>query len=381
MSFFSFLKRNKESYSLVFNVGSGSISGGIVKFTEKKGVNLVYYNKEEIPFQQELSVLRHLDLMKVTLAALTNKLRTEGLKKIITKKGEGINIDRAFYIFSSPWSTSQTKTIKVSESKPFRVTESYLNRVIDEQEKQFIDNSSHLGKIIEKKIIQVKINGYVVTDIYNKYTRDLEISVYFTVVPEAVLDLVEKTVSKNFNIKNSWCHSSSLAVFSVIRNLFPQKEDFIYVDVNEEITDIFIIKDDVILGEASFPFGSNHFTREVSSILRVPKEVSNSMIKMHCLKNNDELAALKMAVIMDKAARKWLNKISEILNGFKAKMYVSDSIFLVSNNDRLCFFREKLQKQDFDVFVINNNKLKSPVVINDIMFRLVLMFLDNLYKI
>jgi len=381
MSLFSFLKRNKESYSLVYNIGSGSISGGIIKFTEKQGVNLVYYSKEEIPFQQELLVSRHLDLMKVTLAALTNKIRTEGLKKISTKNGESINIDRAFYIFSSPWSTSQTKVIKINESKPFKVTESYLSRIIVEQEKQFQNDLSHRGKIIEKKIIQAKINGYVVTDIYNKFTKDLEISVYFTVVPDAVLDLVEKTVSRNFNIINSWCHSSSLSVFSVIRNLFPQKEDFIYIDVNEEITDIFIIKDDVILSEASFPFGSNHFTREVSSILRVPNEVANSMIKMYCLRNNDQLAALKMAVIMDKAARKWLNRISEILNGFKAKMYVSDSIFLVTNNDLLCFFREKLQKQDFDVFVINNKKLKSPVVINDIMFRLVLMFLDNLYKI
>ena len=106
MSLFSFFKKNKESYSLVFNIGSGSVSGGIVKFTEAPGENVTYYAKENIPFQREISVPKHLELMKSALTKLTERIQKNNQKRI----------DRIFYVFSSPWCASQTKVIRVKES-------------------------------------------------------------------------------------------------------------------------------------------------------------------------------------------------------------------------------------------------------------------------
>lgn len=371
MSLFSFFKKNKESYSLVFNIGSGSVSGGIVKFTEAPGENVTYYAKENIPFQSEISIPKHLELMKSSLANLAVKIQKGGQNKI----------DRIFYIFSSPWSASQTKTIRVKESKAFKITESYLDRVITEQEKQFQTEVAKSGRIIEKKIIQVKINGYVVNDFYNKMTKDLEVSVFYTVVPEEVLNTVEEAISKVFSHRNIWCHSLSLSIFSVIRNLFPQKEDFIHLDISEEITDISIIRDGVMVSSASIPFGRNNFIRELTSILGVSDEIADSMIKMHCSKNNDELAALKLSVAMDKAASGWFVKITEVLDSFKEKIYIPDSVFLIVNNDLASFLRDKLQKQDYRVTPIDNRNIKSAMATEDMAFKLELMFLDKIYKI
>ncbi len=381
MSFFSFLKRNKESYSLVFNIGSGSISGGIIKFTEKVGVDIVYYAKEIIPFQQEVSVPKHLDLMKSTLTTLAHKIQSEGLKGMGTKKDQSISIDRVFYVFSSPWSVSQTKTIRIKEPKVFKVTDGYLKRVIDEQEKKFQSDVLKSGKTIEKKIIQMKVNGYAVNDISNIFTNDLEISLFFTVVPEEILHIIEEAVSKVFNIKNVWCHSSALSILSVIKNLFPQKEDFIHIDISEEITDIAIVKDNIMTSSVSIPYGRNYFVREISKVLKVSEEVADSMIKMHCSKNNDELASLKLSVAIDAVSKSWLTSITDVLNSFKDKIYVPELIFLIANND-LCFFlKDKLHKQSFEVILLDNNNIKSSQVKGDLVFKLELMFLDNLYKI
>jgi cell division ATPase FtsA len=371
MSFFSFLKRNKESYSLVFNISSGSISGGVINFTEKSGVDLISFQKEIIPFQQEISIAKHLELMKSTLTALAGKIKKVGTKKI----------DRIFYIFTSPWSISQTKTIRIKETKPFRVTESYLNRIVEDQEKKFQADNLTTGRIIEKKIIQVKINGYVVNNFYGKITKDLEISIFFTLVPEKILDTVEEAVTKTFNVKNVWCHSLSLSAISIIKNLFPQKEDFIHIDVGEEITDISIVKDNILASSASIPFGRNNFIRELSKLLKVSEEIADSMIRMHCQKNNDELAALRLSVTMDGAAKEWLGKIFAVLDSFKEKIYVPEAIFLIANNDVTSILKEKLQKQDYKAILLDYNKIKSPVVVEDITFKLELMFLDNLYKL
>jgi hypothetical protein len=38
-------------------------------------------------------------------------------------------------------------------------------------------------------------------------------------------------------------------------------------------------------------------------------------------------------------------------------------------------------KHNFTVMTLENRKIKPPIVIDDLPFKLVLMFLDNLYKI
>jgi len=371
MSLFSFLKKNRQSYSLVFNIGSGSVSGGVVRFTEAPGENVTFYAKENITFQEEIDISKHLDLMKSALTTLASKIQKGGPKKI----------DRVFYIFSSPWSVSQTKVIKIKENKAFKITESYLNNIIEEQEKNFQTEIAKTGKIIEKKIIQVKINGYLVNDFYNKTTKELELSVFFTVVPENILNTVEDAVSKTFIPGEVWCHSLILATQSVINDLFPQKEDFISMEVSEEITDISIVKNNVMISSASIPLGRNDFMRALSKELNVTEEIADSQIKMHGSNSNDELGNMKLSVAMDKAGLDWITKISEIFSSFKEKIYVPDSVFMIADPDLFVFLKNKIEKQDFKVVVLDNKKIRPPIPGNDLIFKIELMFLDNIYKI
>ena len=94
MSLFSFLKKNKESYSLVIDIGSGSVSGAIVKFTERSGVNVIHYVREPIPYQQDISITKHLKLMGSTLSIVAHKLRSEGFKKLSHKDRKAVQAGR-----------------------------------------------------------------------------------------------------------------------------------------------------------------------------------------------------------------------------------------------------------------------------------------------
>jgi hypothetical protein len=84
---------------------------------------------------------------------------------------------------------------------------------------------------------------------------------------------------------------------------------------------------------------------------------------------------------MDQAAKNWMTKMFEVLDSFKKDMFISDTIFLIANNDLTPFLKDKLQKQDFKVLLIDNKKIKPPMIGDDIIFKLELMFLDNIYKI
>jgi hypothetical protein len=105
------------------------------------------------------------------------------------------------------------------------------------------------------------------------------------------------------------------------------------------------------------------------------------MIAIHLSKSHDELASLRLAVAMDQASKNWFTKITEVLNSFKQQSFISNTVFLITNNDLVDFIKEKLQKQDFEVLLIDNKKIKPPMIGDDLVFKLELMFLDNLYKI
>lgn len=380
MSLFSFLRKTeKNKYSLAISIESGSVSGAIIKFTEKPGVNILAYEKEMIPFQKEISISKHLELMKSSLVTLVSRLCRRGFK-----------IEKIYYIFSSPWCISQTKTIKLNEPKIFKLTESYLTRAIGQEEElikqgiekdlSFGDISRH-GKIIEKKIIQIKANGYIVNEYNNKLVKNAEISLFSTVVPEEILSTVEEAVSKSYLTNNIYCHSASLATFSVIRDLFNNSEDFIYINISEEMTDVSVVKNGIITWEVTFPFGRNKFVRDLALKLKISDVVADSMIKMHQLKSNDELANLKFMVNMNDASKQWTEKISEIFNKFGEDLYNPQVVYLIGNKDLISVLMEKLPIGDYKIISLEAKKITSPFKIDDIMFKIGLTFLDKLYKI
>lgn len=380
MSLFSFAKTiKKDSYSLVFTIESGSVTGGIIKFTEKPGVEVLYYFKENLVLPKEISTTKHLAALKTGLKSLSLKLRQKGLK-----------IENAFYIFSSPWSISQTRTIRVKESKAFKLGETYLKNFIEQHEKNsqkeaeknkvFTDISAH-GKIIDKKIIQIKANGYTIENFNHKLVKEAEVSVFSTVIPQEVLEATEDAVSQSFLIKNVYCHSVSLATFSVIRDLFSNQEDFICLDIDDEMTDIIIVKDGLISSEVSFPFGRNAFVRQLAEKFKVSEAIADSMIKMHQQKSNDELAALKFTVAMNNITRDWFTKVNEIFAQFTENLYTPQKLFVVANSDISSILIEKLKEVNPNVVSVEARKINSPVKIDDTIFKINLMFLDKVYKI
>lgn len=382
MSFFSWFKRNKEDFSLVFSIGGGVVSGAIVKVTEKDGVELIHHLHEDIEFQAELSATRHFELMQKALDSVAKRLKIEGFR--ILKTNFAIKeyiFHRAFYIFSSPWAVSQTKIIKVSEPKPFRVSREFFDRKMSVLENNFKTEISSAEQIIEKKIIQVKLNGYVVEDFYDKTAQNMEVAFSISAVPKTVLKRVEDIIVKSFSIKEHWCHSSSLALFTIIRNLFPQREDFIMMNVGEEITDIVIIKNNIVVTEISIPFGRRHFLRLLSDTLKVTESIAESMIKIRHSGTQDELATLRLSVAMDAAAKDWLFRVTESIEAERSKYYVPDDIFLIVPKELINFLSEKLKRHSFRIWSLQNKKIKSSIEVTDQVFRLELMFLDNLYKI
>jgi hypothetical protein len=90
---------------------------------------------------------------------------------------------------------------------------------------------------------------------------------------------------------------------------------------------------------------------------------------------------MKLYVLMDKIALDWLTKVSDVIGKFKTEVYTPESVFLIASSDLTYFLKEKLQRQGFDILLVDNINIRPPVAGVDLVFKLELMFLDNLYKI
>lgn len=369
MSFF-FPRLKREVYSLVFDVGSGSVKGAVVKFTEKPGAEVTFYTEEKISFAKNAEAEKHVESLKKTLSSVVEKI----LKK------DKIKFESIFYIFSAPWSSSETRLIRIKENKPIRLTEQYLNKLIADQEKIVLKETPG-SRIIEKRVVDLKISGYPVADLNNRQTTEAEVAVFFSSVSETIIKSVEGAVGRHFIPKKTFWHTSSLAIFSTIRDLFPNHQDFVSVSFGDEMTEMSIIKNGIVFGEVSYPFGRNTFVRRLSDKTKTTEAVADSVIKMTSLKHTDDLAALRTNTNISSIASEWYGEFDIAMKHFMEKLYVPHVIFFVSPHDLSATLVNKIKETGFEVVPLIARKISSPVKIDDIMFKISLMFLDKIYKI
>ncbi|MBM2817881.1 MAG: hypothetical protein HW401_471 [Parcubacteria group bacterium] len=352
MSLFSFSNNKKgEEVSAVFHIGSGSVDGHLVRLSKISKPEIIYSISAPISFQKDIKLERHFKLMIKAFDSMLKDLTKEGLKHLNFTGLRNHGLRNAFFILSSPWCVSQTKIIKIKKDKPFEISGDLIESIIREQEDKFLSNDSTEGsKVIEKRIIEAKLNGYKMAEIYGKKTKDAEFSLFMTSAPEYVLKELRDTAQKYFNFRSSHFHSFALCSFSAIRDIYSDIDDFIYLDVHGELTDLSIIKDNVFVESASFPAGKNFFARKISEKLRVSVIEAYSLINMHAKGKCDSATSLKVETAIDESLKDWLERFHSVLTSLSLNMYVPRTIFMIASDEFSAFLLKKLKEEKFSQF-------------------------------
>lgn len=366
MSLFSFSSNKKgEEVSAVFHIGSGSVDAHLVRLSKTAKPEIIYAIKVPISFQKNINLERHFKLMIKAFDSALEDIQKEGLLHLNFTGLRNHGIRNAFYILSSPWCVSQTKIIKIKKDKSFEISSDSVEGVISEQEKKFLSNDSSEGsKIIEKKIIEAKLNGYKMTEIYGKKAKDVELSLFMTSAPEYVLKELEDIVRKYFNFRFSHLNSFALSSFSAIRDIYPDKENFIYLDVHGELTDLSIIKDNVFVESASFPAGKNFFVRQISEKLRVSANEAHSLINLHGSGKTDQATSQKVEAAIDAALKNWLDSFHSVLTSLSLNMYVPRTIFMIVSDEFSVFLTEKLREEKLSQFSLTTEESFDVIVLD-----------------
>ena len=347
--------KNKGELALVFDIGSSSIGGALFVMQKNNVPQMIYSVREPIALEKEISFDRFLTLTLKSIEIVANKISTQGLgapKKV-------------FCVLSSSWYASQTRTIILKKNTPFifnsKLADSLIEKEIklfeDECEKQYMHTGSKILPI-ELKNMQITLNGYVVPKPLNQKTQELEMTIFVSMSGEDILKKIKETIGRHFHSENIKFSSFTIASFVVVRDLFVQQDSFLLMDIGGEVTDISMVKKDILRSSISFSLGCNFFIRRVASTLDCSLNEAVSYISLYKEGHVADSALSKIEPIINKLKAEWLTKFQESLVNLSNDISIPSTIFLTVDQDLVNFFSEIIKSEQFNQYTLTESKFK-----------------------
>lgn len=354
MSFFS-RKKKKKSF-VVFDIGSASVGAALVEFLPGELPRMRRQSRETIVFQKKFEY-EHFE------RSMLKALETVAME--MTRHSS--SVDALFCVLSSPWFMSQTNVV-TRKGDQFEITEEILDEIVASEmnrvsEKQGRDNVD----VIEKNILKIDINGYSATNVIGKNAVEMKTFVHLSVVPKNIIFSMRTVLERHFNNTRCMFRSFPLVATSVVRDIFPEDNDFIFIDVTGEVTDVSLVKSDSLQETISFPKGKNFLLRQVSKDTKtIPEEIISQILLSEKGEISDDALA-QMERCLSLAEIKWLPDFQKILSIFNERGMIPHKIFLTTDQDVSGVFKRFIESDrfgqgtftqyDFDISVINSSIL------------------------
>lgn len=303
MSLF-FKSKNKIKNVLVFDIGSSSVGGSVVSISEK-------YNKikpDIIKSIRDEMVERGDVSFDILLKDMLNSLND--VVNFIYNSKTGVP-EEAFCVLASPWYLSEIRNIKYSRETHFVFTNKLASELLQKEinlmnisyEKKYSDSDS-IPSLIENHIMEVIIDGVSDFSPLGKKVKSIEMNVIISLCPKVLLNKINEIISKTFP-QISISFSSFMAdSYLAVRDQHIGIDSYLLMDIGGEVTDVTLIKDNIIKSSITFPYGKRSIFNYLSNELRVELRDAKELFKLF-MSNN-------LSIDLDKKISMSLNSIRDI---------------------------------------------------------------------
>ncbi|MDP2789296.1 MAG: hypothetical protein Q8O46_04640 [bacterium] len=347
--------KDKGELALLFDIESSSVGGVLFYINKSKVPEIVFSFREQIVTETEFNFDRFFTGTMKALGDVAGKICLAGLG----------SPKHFFCVLSSPWYASQTRVIRVEKNTPFTFT----NKLADSLTKKEISffQEEHLYKYdqdgskalpIEFKNMKTVLNGYTATNPINQRATELEMTVFISISSEHFLQRVQEIVSQHFFRKDIKFLSLAMVSFAVARDLFVKQENFLLIDIGGEITDISMVKKDVLSNSISFPKGLNFITRGIASILNCSLDEAKSLISLYKDEHAETLTEKRLEPMISKLKNEWLNEFQNSLANLSNDISIPANIFITIDSNFAPFFSDIIKTEQFSQYTLTESKFK-----------------------
>src|SRR3989344_1485477 len=309
---------------LVYDIGSSTVAAALVSFEQDNKPFVHYSVRKPISFRSTIDSDKLLFDKKNTLKAVTDDVVRIGLGRFKLGKSTA-RIREIHCVFASPWFISKTAVVKMEKKESFTIIETVLASLVGTEEERFKkgftggENGSGEITVIERKIVQTKLNGYEVSDIYTKPAKSLELSIFLSGVEARVADHVRSVLHPAFGFRKLHFHSFPLAAFAISRDLFHDAADFLIADVRGEMTDVSLVEKNNLLETISFPLGNNFLLRKIGEALGSPPEVTVSFLDVYLRGKADGKMKTNIENVLKQAEYDWRSIFKSALSDLSTR--------------------------------------------------------------
>ncbi len=353
MKIFSSSKKEDELF-LVFDMGSASVRGAVFTIDSKKVPHILFSVSEPIKLKDELVFE---DFFNSTIGALDIVLGKIFLFRVGAPK-------KIFAILSSAWFVSEIRNISYTSEKSFVFDEKFADNLIQKEIAKLTEEYSHKDSEfrdmtpIELRNTKISLNGYPVDKPLKQKTKNVEMSIFVSLSSKLFTQKVEEVVNKYFNVENVKFSSFVMASFAVVRNMFLYQDNFLLIDISGEVTDISMVKKDILNSSISFPFGVNVILRNIAKNFNCSMYNAKSLYLLYKNNQADEATMKKIDFIIKTLAKDWLRKFQESLTNFSNDISIPSTIFLTVEEDFASFFSETIKSDQFHQYTLAESKFK-----------------------
>ena len=332
----------KKDSCLIFDIGSGSIGAGLVDMTGS-APNVVWCNRQSFPPQvpEHLEFNRFMQGMLSTLQTLCESVQKEGLSKV-----PGRSLGKIYLIFASPWYISQTTVLKFQHEKSVSVEPyfSEIKKMLEQKEAALAGATPGGSKalVIEKQIIEARLNGYPTAHPHGKAAHSFEAAVLTSMLGMELYQQTAAIVHKTFGRNPSSLHSFALVSFATIRDIFAPEENFLLVDIGSEVTDIGVVRDDVLVDTISFPSGKNFILRAVAAALGITPQEAQSRIELYRSGKSEAGESKKVVAALLAVEKEWQGAFEKAAGELTKTTTLPTALFLTADQDLGEWFRVAL---------------------------------------
>ena len=379
MAFFS--KKKKHEFSLVLDIGSASVGAAII---ELDPVNKpIIHRTVRVPIA--ISDKPTFDTFLPKLLTFLDKSLGLVMKDVKTR-----TIKHIYCFYSSPWYSAETKRAQIKQEKAVEITQEFLDDLLDKQEQEFLGKIKMMQSgegvhVSEKKVLDVRLNGYKTDDPFGKVATEIDMSLFLSVIPEKVILSVEDIVHKHLHPKEIFHHTFPLAAYSSVLDVFPHDNTFILADITGEVTDVYLVRADVLEAIYTFPSGRNLLIRKIAEDFDVSVSGAISYLDLYLSGDADDSFAQQMKNTINGVQEEWniycKNAITELCGTDPAP----DKVFLMVDDDVAPFFVDIVKQRTPAFVILNQESLKDfveskSVVDEDPFLVLESLFVNKLYR-
>lgn len=367
MSLLSFFSSKKESLVAVVDIGSSSVGVALIKssFNKKSGwqSKIIYTTRTEARLETPYDFRRY--IREIT-KALHQSLNTALLSPPVRQAGKNGVPGKYICFLASPFYIAQTRVVKYEEEAEFVLTPKLYQRITTQEVARFLSHHAEIYPsliddtffVIENKTMQIKLNGYEVTDPFNKKTTRAELVQYISGSSPSLARQFQEEIIKITHHDRIEFHSFAFAAFSVLRDRLGEMASFLIIDVSGEITDVSVVTLGVLTEVTSFPLGRNSLVRQIAANLKTAYAEADSLLRLYISGGTGGEANNRLAKEVAKVKENWLAKMRETLAGALESNILPEQVYVIGDDRTAKIFMDWLTSGDFREFTMSNRPLQ-----------------------